>query len=435
MLAAAEQAGEGDLLAQARLLRATALIELGDPEGLAELDAYCRHCERLRRARARYGALTRRSTLALLPGKLADAEDLADQALRLGLEIGEQDAYGVHETLSWAVRRATGDWHTFTELVSNPWPDFPLDEAIAQIAADDIATAQVTLCRLPVDTLSYMHDLEMLAFLAEVVVTAGTDEQRVRLYERMADYAGTHIVVGGCASYFGAVVLYLGLLAQSMGRFDDARANFGSATDLHRKLGAPAWTQRSSELAAACRKQKWTQTCVFRRDGDIWTIAFHGAEAHLPDLKGLHDLAVLLAQPGEAVHAMQLQTGRPPRGGADEVLDDQAKASYRRRLADLETEIDEAEADNDTYRAEQAHAERDALIAELSAAVGLGGRDRRLGDERERARKAVTARIHDAIGRIDRALPELGEHLRTTVQTGTWCTYSPEQPIRWRGAR
>ena len=80
-------------------------------------------------------------------------------------------------------------------------------------------------------------------------------------------------------------------------------------------------------------------------------------------------------------------------------------------------------------------AQDDALIAELSAAVGLGGRDRRLGDERERARKAVTARIHDAIGRIDRALPELGEHLRTTVQTGTWCTYSPEQPIRWRGAR
>jgi predicted ATPase len=434
MLAAAEQAGEGDLLAQARLLRATALIELGDPEGLAELDAYCRHCERLRHARALYGALTRRSTLALLAGNLADAEDLADKALRLGLEIGEQDAYGVHETLSWAVRRATGDWHTFTELASNPWPDFPLDEAIAQITAGDIDAARVTLSRLPVDTLSYTHDLEMLTFLTEVVVTAGTDEQRARLYERMTGYAGRHIVVGGCASYFGAVELYLGMLAQSLGRLDDARANFGAATELHRKLGAPAWAQRSSELAVACRKHELTQTCVFRRDGDTWTIAFHGAEAHLPDLKGLHDLAVLLAQPGEAVHAVQLQTGRPPRGGADEVLDEQAKAAYRRRLTDLETEIDEAEANNDTYRAEKAHAERDALIAQLSAAVGLGGRDRRLGDERERARKAVTARIRDAIGRIDRAVPELGAHLRTTVQTGTWCTYSPEHPIRWRSA-
>ena len=435
MLATADQAGEGDLLAQARLLRATALIELGDPEGLAELDAYCRHCERLRHARARYGALTRRSTLALLAGNAADAEDLADKALRLGLEIGEQDAYGVHETLNWAVRRVAGDRHTFTELASNPWPDFPLDEAIAQIAAGDIDAARVTLCRLPVDTLSYMHDLEMLAFLAEVVVTAGTDEQRVRLYERMAGYAGTHIVVGGCASYFGAVELYLGLLAQSLGRLDDACAHFDTATDLHRKLGALAWAQRSSDLAAACRKQESTQTCVFRRDGDTWTVAFHGSEAHLPDLKGLHDLAVLLAQPWEAVHAVQLQTGRPPRGGADEMLDEQAKAAYRRRLADLDTEMDEAQSDNDTYRAEQARAERDALIAQLSAAVGLGGRDRRLGDERERARKAVTARIRDAIGRIDRALPGLGEHLRTTVQTGTWCTYSPEKPIRWRCAR
>ncbi|WP_026875793.1 ATP-binding protein [Jiangella gansuensis] len=435
MLAAAQQAGDGDLRAQARLLRATALIELGDPEGLAELDAYCRHCERLRHARARYGGLTRRSTLALLAGNLSDAKDLADKALRLGLEIGEPDAYGVHETLSWAVRRATGDWHTFTEIASDPWSDIPLGEAITQITAGDIDGARVTLSRLPVDTLNYMHDLEMLAFLTEALVTAGTDEQRARLHERMTDYAGTHIVVGGCASYFGAVELYLGMLAQSLGRLDEARASFGTATDLHRKLGAPAWAQRSSELAAACRRQEWTHTCLFRRDGDTWTITFHGTEAHLPDRKGLHDLAVLLAQPGEAVHAVQLHTGRPPRGGADEVLDEQAKNAYRRRLADLETDIDEAEADNDTYRAEQAHDERDALIAQLSAAVGLGGRDRRLGDESERARKAVTARIRDAIDRVDRAIPELGEHLRTTVQTGTWCTYSPEHPIRWRSGR
>ncbi|MFC5731364.1 MULTISPECIES: ATP-binding protein [Nocardioides] len=434
MLAAAERAGEGDLLAQARLLRATALIELGDPQGLVELDAYCRHCERLRHSRARYGAVSRRSTLALLAGRLADAQDLADRALRFGLDIGEQDAYGVHETLSWAVRRATGDWHTFTEVASNPWPDLPLGEAIAQIAAGDVDAARVTLSRLPIDTLSYMHDLEMLAILAEVLVTAGTDEQRARLYERMTDYVGTHIVVGGCASYFGAVELYQGLLAQSLGRFEDARADFAKATDRHRKLGAVAWAQRSSDLAAACRRQETTQTCVFRREGDTWAISYHGAEAHLPDLKGLHDLAVLLAQPGESVHAVQLQTGRPPRGGADEMLDEQAKTAYRRRLADLETEIDEAESDNDTYRAANARAERDALTAQLSAAVGLGGRDRRLGDERERARKAVTARIHDAIGRIDRAIPELGEHLRATVQTGTWCSYAPEHPTRWRCA-
>lgn len=67
--------------------------------------------------------------------------------------------------------------------------------------------------------------------------------------------------------------------------------------------------------------------------------------------------------------------------------------------------------------------ERDALIAELSRAFGLGGRARRLGDEQERARKAVTARVRDAVGRIEAVHPSLGAHLRASVRTGAWCSY------------
>lgn len=131
------------------------------------------------------------------------------------------------------------------------------------------------------------------------------------------------------------------------------------------------------------------------------------------------------------MHCTHLYAGRTPQTGADEVLDDRAKAAYRNRLAELASDLDDAELNQDTLRAEQARAERDVLIAELSASVGLGGRDRRLGDERERARKAVAARIRDAIGRIERANPALGKHLRTTVQTGLWCTYSPDDSVRW----
>jgi hypothetical protein len=45
----------------------------------------------------------------------------------------------------------------------------------------------------------------------------------------------------------------------------------------------------------------------------------------------------------------------------------------------------------------------------------------------ERARKAVTARIRDAIRRITDAHPELGAHLDRTVRTGTTCRYEPSQ--------
>lgn len=54
------------------------------------------------------------------------------------------------------------------------------------------------------------------------------------------------------------------------------------------------------------------------------------------------------------------------------------------------------------------------------------------GDQPERARKAVTARIRDVIGRIERVHPQLGAHLRATVTTGTRCGYSPPTPTSWR---
>jgi hypothetical protein len=132
----------------------------------------------------------------------------------------------------------------------------------------------------------------------------------------------------------------------------------------------------------------------------------------------------LLGRPGVGVAATELMTGRPV-AGADPVLDGQAKAAFRRRLDDLEAAIDDASLAGDAEGLRRAQDERDALVSTLASAVGLGGRDRRLGDDAERARKAVTARIRDAIRRIEQADPDLGAHFRTTISTGSWCTYQP----------
>jgi hypothetical protein len=146
----------------------------------------------------------------------------------------------------------------------------------------------------------------------------------------------------------------------------------------------------------------------------------------------MHDLALLLAAPGRSVPVGELIGQVVPATGADDVLDATARAAYKARLTDLETEIDEAEAAGDLGRAELARTEREFLIHELAAATGLGGRARRLGDETEKARKTVTARIRHTIGRIARVHPELGEHLETSIRTGTQCSYQPSGPIGWQ---
>jgi hypothetical protein len=252
----------------------------------------------------------------------------------------------------------------------------------------------------------------------------GSAGQRAQLVERLRLDRGLHVVVGGAASYWGAVDHLLGMLTSSLGRPDEAIHLLTSAVESYERLGTTEW-------ARCCRAEinrimeVPADRPAFRRDGPMWTLGFGGVEVHLPDAKGLQDIATLLATPGQAVPATVLLGGpaRPTR--ADPVLDRTAKAAYRARLAELDAEIDEADTWSDPHRADQARTERDALVRELAAAAGLAGRDRRLGDETERARKTVTARIRDSLSRIERAHPALAEHLRGALTTGASCTYVP----------
>ena len=119
---------------------------------------------------------------------------------------------------------------------------------------------------------------------------------------------------------------------------------------------------------------------------------------------------------------------------AGEVLDRRAKEAYRRRLAEIECDLDEARQCGDAHRTEQAMAERRFLARELARAVGLGGRDRRVGSNAERARASVTLALRRAMGRLRSANPVLGMHLERAIRTGTFCVYLPDPrvPVDWR---
>ena len=175
---------------------------------------------------------------------------------------------------------------------------------------------------------------------------------------------------------------------------------------------------------------------VFRREGDYWTVAFDGRTVRVRDLKGMRHLSRLLAEPGREFHVLDLvalESGRsgwhPVLGDAGEMLDARAKQAYRRRLAEIDEDLDEADALGDAERAAQASVERDFLLRELAGAVGLDGRDRRAASASERARAAVTRAVRQAVARIGEHHPSLGEHLDRTVRTGTYCAYVPDPRV------
>lgn len=440
MRSAAEAAGEHDLLAQTHQLRAAALLEAGDPSGRTELARYVEVMAGRGHAQGRWEAMSRRATLASIAGRWAEADAMAAEACEFGQAIGVPDAVGVYGTLHAALLlfgdiEGGFDPAGLEESAPAGYYVQPL-RAVGFISKGDVAAAREALAGYAVDVMEATYDLEPLALLAGVMAPAGSDEQRKRVYERLLPYAGLHAVVGGCASYWGAVDHHLAQLAAGLGWRQQAMAHLEAALAGYERLGAPAWAARGRQLLEQLRAAAdppdqddpagVEDRAVFRFDGGSWELAYHRKNVHLPDAKGLRDIATLLAAPGRPVHVLRLLGVDEP-GGADPMLDERARKAYRSRLANLDSEIEEAQRWQDPVRAERAALERDALIAELTAAAGLAGRRRLLGDRTERARKTVTARIRDAIRRIDLAHPELAQHLRSTITTGTECSYVAER--------
>ena len=87
--------------------------------------------------------------------------------------------------------------------------------------------------------------------------------------------------------------------------------------------------------------------------------------------------------------------------------------------------LDEARDFGDRARIAHIEAEVQALTHELVAAVGLGGRDRRVADAAERARINVTRTIKAAIAIVAKHHRPLGQHLRAAVRTGIFSSYDP----------
>lgn len=172
------------------------------------------------------------------------------------------------------------------------------------------------------------------------------------------------------------------------------------------------------------------ETAVFALRGGVWDLRFAGRTAAAPDMKGCHDLRLLLSAPRERIHCLELG-GRIAESEGAPVMDARARAACQARIRELQEDMAQAERDNDLARSERIGAELDALVDSLAAAVGLRGRSRKLGDPAEKARTAVTWRIRSAIRRIGAVHPELERHLQAAVRTGAFCAYDPETPVAW----
>ena len=216
-------------------------------------------------------------------------------------------------------------------------------------------------------------------------------------------------------------------------------------------LAAPSPLVEPPGSTAESRRTPREEGAVFRQEGNFWRITYEGKTILVQRSRGLALLVHLLRNPGEQIHVTALDgltpsdTAIAPRtavtvdgeiardlGDAGEILDTQAKAAYRRRMADLRSELEDAEACNDPGRASAARAELEAITEQLSEAIGLAGRSRRASSSADRVRVAISRRIRAAIAQIAKEHPSLGAHLASSIRTGYFCSYEPADTLVWQ---
>jgi hypothetical protein len=410
-------------------------------------------------------------------GRLGEAEATATAALERGTAAGDPDApayYGAMlATLRWWQGRAAEVIDLVRTVSASPrlGPNdhvYVAADALLSAALGDVDAAEEALARLAGIGLGALPESSSwlaTQFLAgEAAFRLGDAAVAGEVRTLVEPFADLPVLPSLAVVCLGSARRTIGLAAATAGDLDAAVAGLEAAVHEDRRLGSrpmAALTEhtlaavldargadgdgdRAAQLrdraaASAARMglvlpdpPAWLAgargtpraASLYRADGGWWVEA--GQRAVLVgDLVGMAYVAALVGAPGEDHDVLELAawTPGPGRPAADPVLDRQALASYRLRARELSALL--SDRGLDAARAASARRELAELTAALRAALERGGRVRGFPTDHERARTAVRKAIVRAVETIGAAVPDLGQHLQTSLTTGATCRYDP----------
>ena len=398
--------------------------------------------------KALFFAAARRLMLDLLRGRvdtveplLALARDTADELPDGELVVGALTAYSAVQTgdRSDAVLAAARAGEAFAEREG-------VREVFAEMAwiylglglTDDARRLAATFDERVLSTLPRDHDhLLVLQLLLDVALATGLDDQVATITPLLLPYAGRAVVNAGAVMFHGVTDDTLARACARLGDLERAAALREKALATHRRIGATWWRERLEAATGPTAEVERSTTMTLRPgSAGVWFVGRGSVESAIPARRGLEHLHTLLAHAGTDLPALHLAGGAETveQAGLGPVVDDRALAAYRRRLTEIDAELDGADGQGDAVRSAELTAERAALVTEVSAATGLGGRPRHVGSGSERARVTVRKAIAAALDAIHAADPVVARHLTTHVRTGSTCRYEPDPdaPVEWR---
>jgi class 3 adenylate cyclase/tetratricopeptide (TPR) repeat protein len=259
----AEAGGDQVMALQGRGFLMADQLEQGDLTGLERgLELYDRAARQLGQLHFSWHPPLFRAGQALLQGRLDEAERLATEALALGRRAHDPVVAIYHTIVLIGLRWEQGrlpeleatlrgfvdrfpanlGWRaTFAVLLCETGRQNEAAEQVERLAAGDFAG-------LPQNHLYLYH----LAVLAIACSALGDQPRAARLYELLLPYAERNVLVARLPlGTLGSASHYLGLLAVTMGRRDDAVAHLQAAMAAHEHLRATPLLERSRHHLAA----------------------------------------------------------------------------------------------------------------------------------------------------------------------------------------
>ncbi len=247
----AEELGDVEGQAEATNWRVSALMALGEVvPAREELAIALDMAQHTRQPFILHVAEHYRSALALLEGRLAEAEAAAERSREWGQLLVGRDASSVYGIQMFGVRREQGRLAELAPVIrvlaagdrgGGAWRP-GLAAMLAELAMEEQVRGE--LDRVQAEGLEPLREGLWLASLTYLADAAGAVAHRgvaSLVYPLLAPLAGTNVMIGHGVAVYGAADRYLGMLAATLGDTDGAVSHFEAALHLNREMGASTW--------------------------------------------------------------------------------------------------------------------------------------------------------------------------------------------------
>ncbi len=243
------------------------LLESGETqEADAEIDAFQLLGEETNRPFVVTLSKVLRATLALMRGRFEESERFAREAFAVGQTMQTSTSAGAFGMQMFALRREQGRLNELEvavrffvqqETLAGTWrPGLAVIYSELGRAAEARelldALARRDFADVPRDSMW----MGTMTYLADVCTFLGDEKHSKTLYQILLPFAGRNVVTGLAEVCHGALSRYLGDLATTLRRWDEAAGHFEDAMAMNARMGALPWLAHTQHRYAGTLIQR-----------------------------------------------------------------------------------------------------------------------------------------------------------------------------------